>query len=664
MTINQWFQKMFYIPLFLVMFILTAFFSFLIIMTLKNQRQITIDNLDKLVVNNIILGVQQSNRSLVESSITTSIRNLGVKEVLYCIDDKVIFSNKGKQTCKANLSTNWNEIVTTFNLPGYSGHKIFFLIPRYEVSNELIYVLILTFLASAAIFILNQNIKKYLIRDILKPIENNFLFSSNSVEIIELKNIGNNLKLINESKAKNEISRQVAHDIRSPLTALNILLNETTTPNEIIENSTIISSAVKRINTIANDLLKTSEINIFNKKSDDTLIELNSVTSHLLEEKKVEFRHLSSLKIKFTSSSSFLLSEMPESDLKRVLSNLINNAIEAIKSESIKIDVNIKSDSSFCYITISDNGVGIDSSLMEKLNSQLQITTKSLLSSKSGCGIGVLSSHQTLSKVNGRLTYSKNDIAGTIATITLPKLKCQNTFADRLAITNPNKTLIVIDDDESIYKLWEEKFNALNSNLKVKYLNSPEQFQDYLNQAHLDDIGLILCDNRFANSNITGLDLLSTLKLNVPTYLVTTQVDSKSIIERTESLNIKIIPKALLPKLQLHTNDEVILKQVDAILIDDDEQLIHAIWNYQAERMNKKLLCFKSFNSFKNSKINFNKSTPIYIDRQLGDDESGDEVAKTLNDNGFMNLFLATGDPSGLAQLSFLKGVVGKHPPW
>ena len=59
------------------------------------------------------------------------------------------------------------------------------------------------------------------------------------------------------------------------------------------------------------------------------------------------------------------------------------------------------------------------------------------------------------------------------------------------------------------------------------------------------------------------------------------------------------------------------------------------------------------------------RATPVYIDAHLAGGERGEEAARRAADMGFSSVFLATGaTPANYRHLPFLKGVVGKAPPW
>lgn len=58
-------------------------------------------------------------------------------------------------------------------------------------------------------------------------------------------------------------------------------------------------------------------------------------------------------------------------------------------------------------------------------------------------------------------------------------------------------------------------------------------------------------------------------------------------------------------------------------------------------------------------------STPIYVDSKLGDGVIGEEFAKELHEQGFQNLYLATGrQPESLPPMPWIKEVDGKKAPW
>ncbi|MFO0578074.1 MAG: hypothetical protein U1A78_29055 [Polyangia bacterium] len=106
--------------------------------------------------------------------------------------------------------------------------------------------------------------------------------------------------------------------------------------------------------------------------------------------------------------------------------------------------------------------------------------------------------------------------------------------------------------------------------------------------------------------------------------------------------------------------------QYDCVLVDDDE-LVHLTWRLAAERAGVRLLTLASAEAALDHIPALAKHTALYIDVKLRGGLSGEQLAYRLHQEGFSNLFLQTGyDVSTIpAQaMPWLKGIVGKEPPW
>lgn len=102
----------------------------------------------------------------------------------------------------------------------------------------------------------------------------------------------------------------------------------------------------------------------------------------------------------------------------------------------------------------------------------------------------------------------------------------------------------------------------------------------------------------------------------------------------------------------------------DAILIDDDP-LVRMSWTVAANRAGKTLRVYADAESFFKESGAVPKGTALYIDSDLGSGAKGEDVARRLFEQGFAELFLATGhDPSSFPPLSHLRAIRGKEPPW
>lgn len=102
----------------------------------------------------------------------------------------------------------------------------------------------------------------------------------------------------------------------------------------------------------------------------------------------------------------------------------------------------------------------------------------------------------------------------------------------------------------------------------------------------------------------------------------------------------------------------------DCILIDDDP-LVHMTWKIAAREKGKLLRTFSSREEFLAAAADIVRSTPIYIDSNLGNAVKGETVAEELYALGYTELYLATGYVAErFTKMTWLKGVIGKEPPW
>ena len=118
------------------------------------------------------------------------------------------------------------------------------------------------------------------------------------------------------------------------------------------------------------------------KKIDLNLIISRAINLHVLSEVDIKFL--------FQKGKSSKIIKGDEEQLNRVFINLIKNSIESINEKKIKnvdfkgkINVDIKEDSDYIYVTVVDNGIGFEEENKKKMITPY-FTTK-----KKGTGLGL-----------------------------------------------------------------------------------------------------------------------------------------------------------------------------------------------------------------------------------------------------------------------------------
>lgn len=252
-------------------------------------------------------------------------------------------------------------------------------------------------------------------------------------EVKQILDLGSTLlRLSKEEKdvALENIASKVAHDIRSPLMALQLLLDEVEVlPANIRE---LAVAAIKRIQEISEDLLMSSR-----KDSSSHPLVSVAVTStseereenceiHLLlpsikailAEKKMEIGDKPNIELlsRYPVEGGETWVRFEPKEFKRILSNLINNSVEAIGSNGT-VEVSLASLGSMYCTTVSDTGKGISANLLPHLGEYGASFGK-----ESGSGLGLFHAKQSIEKWGGKLFLQSENGKGTTVSILLPQV--------------------------------------------------------------------------------------------------------------------------------------------------------------------------------------------------------------------------------------------------
>jgi signal transduction histidine kinase len=349
-------------------------------------------------------------------------------------------------------------------------------------------------------------------------------------------------------KAENELSDQVAHDIRSPLSALDMMISIS---NELPEDKrTLLRNAVNRIRDIANTL---NQRKLKNNESQFHLSQEFSIVSHcelvypvldyLASEKRLQYRDLVDLQINLYQNSDCygLFASFDVNEFKRVISNIINNSVESFNNGKGIVSIKIFKEDNFLTVEINDNGIGIPESTLIKLG-----TRGATFNKKGGTGLGLYHAKCSAEKWGGKLSVSSEVGIGTTVKIKLPAMNTPNWFLPKLFL-HPESTLVILDDDQSIHQIWKDRLNHFESyKINLIHLTTPQDFRDFYKsiESNITDTRFLI-DYEFLNHSVSGLDLIEELNIGMQSVLVTSRFEELKIRELCAPLNVKLIPKSM-----------------------------------------------------------------------------------------------------------------------
>ena len=216
-----------------------------------------------------------------------------------------------------------------------------------------------------------------------------------------------------------EMARQVAHEIKNPLTPMKLNIQylqqamRNDNPNIKDLTNRVSDSIIEQIDNLS---YIASEFSNFAKMPEARAeeLELNNLMNKAVE------LYMDDEKIKVTLNESgnnlFALSD--RSQLLRVFTNLLENAKQAIPdTRAGYIEASLRNSEGFAIISITDNGAGISEDVAKKIF-QPYFTTKS-----SGTGLGLAMTKKIIEFWKGEIWFESVETVGTTFYIRLPLLK-------------------------------------------------------------------------------------------------------------------------------------------------------------------------------------------------------------------------------------------------
>lgn len=401
----------------------------------------------------------------------------------------------------------------------------------------------------------------------LKDVGGRFNFSGTD----EISNIGNTMDRLldsleahqrelvgsERSKAFAEMARDVAHNIRSPLLAA-----ENAVP--LLQGAPegarrLVASAVGEIRVLTDNLQAlargTQESNATSgkkmappkveKEEKRSLVHVVSLLEEVLAKKRIEFirRPGSELEIKSCPDgySSFVFVQPVE--MRVVLSNLINNAVEALPDGKGSVTVSCGGSSEEVIIEVRDSGKGIPANLISTLG-QRGVT----VGKPEGSGIGLSHAKESIKKWNGKMEISSEESNGTCVKLSLPVAPAPEWFTAWISIPL-NGRVVILDDDPLIHELWRRRglsSEKLGSKMEVAHLSKGAELIEHVRRFGNENITTYLIDYQLTGEEKTGLDLIDELRIAARSVLVTSSFDQEHVQARVRWLGAKMLPKPLL----------------------------------------------------------------------------------------------------------------------
>ncbi|SFJ19798.1 ABC transporter substrate binding protein [Terrisporobacter glycolicus] len=244
------------------------------------------------------------------------------------------------------------------------------------------------------------------------------------------KNNIKNKKLYDIAKEREQLKTDfivnMSHELRTPLNIISsasTLLEMKVNRNEEVKKEYILDK-VERINQNSNRLRRLINNLIDITKFDSGFYECrckNENIVYVVEDivfATVDYANEKDIEILFDTDAEEIITSIDKEKIERVILNLLSNAIKYTNKNG-RIEVHIKHDNKFVYISIKDNGIGIPKEKVDQIFHRFY-QVDSILSRKSeGSGIGLCIVDEIIKLHNGKVEIDSEENKGTTFEITL-----------------------------------------------------------------------------------------------------------------------------------------------------------------------------------------------------------------------------------------------------
>jgi nitrogen fixation/metabolism regulation signal transduction histidine kinase len=254
--------------------------------------------------------------------------------------------------------------------------------------------------------------EKIVLKEASKEIHN--LVDSYNSMIDDLEESAVKLAQSEREQAWREMAKQVAHEIKNPLTPMRLTVqsferkfdpSDPEIHNKIKEYSKTLIQQIDVMSSIA------SAFSDFAKMPTAKREEINvvAIVKHATEIFTEPY-------ISFYADAKVITANLDKMQLTRVVTNLIKNATQAMEeSENPSVEIRVTDKKDNIIITVADNGKGISDETKDKVF-EPKFTTKS-----SGMGLGLPMIKNIVEAYEGSISFTSTVNKGTVFTIRLPK---------------------------------------------------------------------------------------------------------------------------------------------------------------------------------------------------------------------------------------------------
>ena len=213
-----------------------------------------------------------------------------------------------------------------------------------------------------------------------------------------------------------EMAKQVAHEIKNPLTPMKLHLqhlqmamgrNDESLKEKIANISQILIEQIDQLSRMADEFSSFAKMPV-------AILETCTLHEVLISCINL-FKSQHDLTIIYPARHKETLVHIDKDQMKRVFTNILKNSQQAVKdNETCIIEVDTKVENGYITVSFKDNGKGIEESVRDR------VFTPNFSTKNSGMGLGLAMCRKIVEQVEGSITFTSETNKGATFYVTLP----------------------------------------------------------------------------------------------------------------------------------------------------------------------------------------------------------------------------------------------------
>lgn len=227
--------------------------------------------------------------------------------------------------------------------------------------------------------------------------------------------------LVSSNREKDRILHVVAHDLRSPVSAITMIVElvmDETPEGEQKDMLRLINTSCQSQLALINELLARSNKSENNKKQPTELFDMNELVNNSTALLRFRAKEKNQELVLQDLQQPVMINANKE-NIARVVSNLITNAIKFSPANE-KIYISLSATNKEVTLCVKDNGIGIPEKNKSQVFEAFTSAKRRGTSGEQSFGLGLSISKQIIEDNNGRIWFESEEDNGSAFYISLP----------------------------------------------------------------------------------------------------------------------------------------------------------------------------------------------------------------------------------------------------